>query len=91
MVPDVPPLSAAEKDALIATLLARVDELAVRVAALEVENATLRDKLKLPSKTPDNSSVPPSQGHKASGSAKAKGSVKNLGQVACSSRSDRPG
>ncbi len=71
-MPDVPPLSAAEKDALIATLLARVDELAVRVAALEVENATLRDKLKLPSKTPDNSSMPPSQGHKASGSAKAK-------------------
>jgi len=72
LVPDVPPLSAAEKDALITTLLARVDELAVRVAALEVENATLRDKLKLPPKTPDNSSVPPSQGHKASGSAKAK-------------------
>ena len=31
------------RDALIATLLARVDELAVRVAALEVENATLRE------------------------------------------------
>jgi len=53
-------------------LLARVDELAVRVAALEVENATLRDKLKLPSKTPDNSSMPPSQGHKASDGPKAK-------------------
>ena len=79
LVPDVPPLSAAEKDALIATLVARVDELTVRVAtleaqraALQVENATLRDKLKLPLKTPNNSSTPPSQGHKASGSAKAK-------------------
>ncbi len=79
LVPDVPPLSAAEKDALIATLVARVDELVVRVAtleaqraALQVENTTLRDKLKLPLKTPNNSSTPPSQGHKASGSAKAK-------------------
>jgi len=79
LLPDVPPLSAAEKDALIATLVARVDELVVRVATLEaqraelqVENATLRDKLKLPLKTPNNSSTPPSQGHKASGSAKTK-------------------
>jgi len=59
LVPDVPPLSAAEKDALIAMLVARVDELAVRVAtleaqraALQVENAILRDQLKLPLKTP---------------------------------------
>ena len=37
-----------------------------------MENATLRDQLKLPLKTPNNSSTPPSQGHKASGSAKAK-------------------
>ena len=79
LVPDVPPLSAAEKDALIATLVARVDELTVRVAtleaqraALQAENTTLRDKLKLPLKTPNNSSTPPSQGHKASGSAKAR-------------------
>ncbi len=78
LVPDVPPLSAAEKDALIVTLVARVDELTVRVAtleaqraALQVENATLRDQLKLPLKTPNNSSTPPSHGHKASGSAKA--------------------
>ncbi len=79
LVSDVLPLSATEKDALIATLLARVDELAVRVATLEArraellaENALLRDKLKRPQKTPGNSSTPPSQGHKASGSAKAK-------------------
>lgn len=81
--PDPGSLSAAEKDALIATLLARIDalseqvgELSARVAALEAEavalraeNAALREKLKLPPKTPDNSSLPPSQGHKASDEA----------------------
>jgi len=61
LVSDVLPLSATEKDALIATLLVRVDELAVRVATLEArraellaENALLRDKLKRPQKTPGN-------------------------------------
>jgi hypothetical protein len=34
---------------------------------LEAENAALRAKLKLPPKTPVNSSTPPSQGHKAKG------------------------
>ncbi len=69
-------LSAAEKDGLIAALLARVEELSAQVAelsgrvrALESENAALRAKLKLPPKTPDNSSTPPSQGHKARGEA----------------------
>lgn len=75
-------LSRAEKDALIAELLARVEELSARIAVLErenaalrAENAELRAKLKLPPKTPDNSSTPPSQGHKASEgeSRKAKG------------------
>jgi len=51
-------LSSAEKDALIATLLSRL-------AALEAENAALREKLKLPPKRPDNSSTPPSRGQKA--------------------------
>ena len=37
-------LSSAEKDALIATLLARIDELSKRLAALEEENAALRAK-----------------------------------------------
>ena len=67
-------LSAAEKDALIAALLGRVEELSARLAelsgrvrALESENAALRAKLKLPPKTPDNSSTPPAQGHKAKG------------------------
>ena len=60
-------LSSAEKDALIATLLARIDELSKRLRALEEENATLREKLNLPPKTPDNSSTPPAQGHKSNG------------------------
>lgn len=58
-------LSSAEKDALIATLLARIDELSKRLAALEEENAALRAKQKLPPKTPDNSSTPPAQGQKS--------------------------
>jgi transposase len=58
--PDFSSLSSSEKDALIRALLARVD-------ALIAENAALRERLNLPPKTPDNSSTPPSQGHKASG------------------------
>jgi transposase len=63
-------LSSFEKDTLISTLLAQVDALVARVAALETENAALRDKLKAPPKTPDNSGTPPSQGHKANGDGK---------------------
>lgn len=72
--PDLGSLSSAEKDALILTLLARVEALSAQAAALmarvqvlESENAALRAKLRLPPRTPDNSSTPPSQGHKASG------------------------
>lgn len=65
---DFSALTSEQKDALIATLLARLE-------ALEKENAALREKLNLPPKTPDNSSLPPSHGHKPSGEAsnKAKG------------------
>ncbi len=75
-------LNAAEKDALIGSLLARVEALSVqlaeqaaRIVALESANAALRAKLNLPPKTPDNSSTPPSHGHKASdeGGARPKG------------------
>lgn len=69
---DLPNLSAADKDALIATLLGRVEALAALVAALQrenaelrAENAVLRAKLDRPPKTPSNSSKPPSSGHKA--------------------------
>ena len=63
-------LSSFEKDTLISTLAAQVDALVARVAALETENAALREKLKAPPKTPDNSGTPPSQGRKANGDGK---------------------
>lgn len=70
-------LEVADKDALIAALLARLDELTKRVAVLEAENAALRaenaalrEKLRVPPKTPENSSKPPSQGQKSSGAGK---------------------
>jgi transposase len=79
--PDSSSLSRAEKDALIATLLSRLAALEAEIAvlraenaalraenaALRAENAALREKLKLPPKTPDNSSTPPAQGHKSNG------------------------
>src|SRR5471030_828780 len=67
MIPpsDFSSLSSSEKDELIRALLARVD-------ALIAENAALRERLNLPAKTPDNSSTPPSQGHKASGESETK-------------------
>jgi transposase len=68
---DLAVLSSSERDALISALLAQVDALTARVAALETENAALRAKLKAPPKTPDNSSTPPSQGRKANGDGKA--------------------
>ena len=67
--PDFSSLSSAEKDALIGTLLARID-------ALIAENAALRERLNLPPKTPENSSTPPSQGHKASGESETKPKAK---------------
>src|SRR3954471_17563748 len=56
--PDLSRLTEAEKDALILALWTRVAELEAR-----------RDA---PPKTPGNSSLPPSRGHKADRSAKAK-------------------
>jgi transposase len=56
-LPDLSSLSHDEKDALIHALWALVQALTERVAALET-------KLGLPPKTPDNSSLPPSQGKK---------------------------
>ena len=54
---------------LIEALTKQIDVLTKRVAALEAE-------LGKPSKTPDNSSVPPSQGHKASGESEPKPKAK---------------
>ena len=56
-LPDLPSLSHDEKDALIHALWAQVQALTARVAELEA-------KFGLPPKTPDNSSLPPSQGKK---------------------------
>jgi len=56
--PDLSRLTEAQKDALILALWQQVQELSARVAELEA-------KLGEPPKTPDNSSVPPSQGRKA--------------------------
>src|SRR5258705_3535700 len=81
--PDLALLDSAAKDALIRTLIERLNDLMVRLEVLEAENAALRKenaelriKLDLPPKTPDNSSTPPSQGHKASGAADAKPKAK---------------
>jgi transposase len=63
--PDFSSLTSADKDALIAALLAQNEELRRRISELEA-------KLGLPPKTPDNSSKPPSQGHKASGEGSSK-------------------
>jgi transposase len=65
--PDSASSSSADKDALIATLWVRIDELSKRLEVLEEENAALREKLKLPPKTPDNSSTPPAAGQKSNG------------------------
>jgi transposase len=63
-LPDLNHLSHAEKDALIQALWSQVQSLTARVATLEA-------KLKEPSKTPDNSSLPPSKGQKPNQPQKA--------------------
>ena len=55
--PDVSRLTEAQKEALILALRQQVQDLSVRVAELE---AALGE----PPKTPENSSLPPSQGRK---------------------------
>jgi transposase len=56
--PDLSKLTESEKDALILALWVQVQTLTARVAALEA-------RLSQPAKTPGNSSLPPSKGHKA--------------------------
>jgi|GraSoiStandDraft_45_1057281.scaffolds.fasta_scaffold92369_1 transposase len=56
--PDLSRLTEAEKDALILALWAQVQALTARVAELEA-------RLNEPTKTPSNSGLPPSKGHKA--------------------------
>ncbi len=63
-LPDLSQLTHEEKDALIRALWAQVQALTVRGAELEA-------RLGAPPKTPDNSSLPPSQGKKPNRAAKA--------------------
>jgi hypothetical protein len=57
-----PPPDLVDKDALIATLLARIETLTAANGLLVARIAELESKLDQPPKTPDNSSVPPSKG-----------------------------
>jgi transposase len=50
----------------VEALRADIAKLHAENAALRADNAGLHAKLDLPPKTPENSSAPPSQGHKAS-------------------------
>ena len=64
---DISQLSGAEKVALIVALWTRLDAALAANAELEALTArvaALEAKLNEPAKTPDNSSLPPSHGHK---------------------------
>jgi transposase len=73
-LPDLSCLSHDEKDALILALRTQVQVLTARVAELEA-------KLDVPPKTPDNSSVPPSKGHKPNRAKAAKRSAPRQGSL----------
>ena len=60
------PVPLIDKDALIASLLERIEVLMMQNAALAARVAELEAKLDLPSKTPDNSNLPPLKGQKPS-------------------------
>src|SRR5438270_13887321 len=63
-LPDLSSLSHDEKDALIQVLWAQVQALTAQVAILTARVGELEARLGVPPKTPDNSSLPPSQGRK---------------------------
>jgi len=67
--PDLASLDSTTKDALILAQAETIALLTKRIADLEA-------RLGLPPKTPDNSSLPPSTGHKASGEGGAKAKSK---------------
>jgi len=73
-LPDLSQLTHEEKDALIRVLWAQVQALVARVAELEA-------KLNVPPKTPDNSSLPPSQSKKPSRAAKVARRGPRLGSL----------
>jgi transposase len=63
-LPDLSSLSHDEKDALIRALWAQAQALAAQVTILTARVVELEARLGAPPKTPDNSSLPPSQGQK---------------------------
>jgi transposase len=63
-LPDLSSLSHDEKDALIRALWAQVQALTAQGTTLAARVAELEVRLGVPPKTPDNSSLPPSQGKK---------------------------
>jgi len=69
-LPDLSRLTHDEKDALIRALWAQVQALTTQVQTLVAQVAELETKLNVPPKTPDNSSLPPSQGKKPHRAAK---------------------
>ncbi len=71
-LPNLSYLSHDEKNALIRALWAQVQALTAQVQTLTTRVAELEARLGGPPKTPDNSSVPPSQGKKANRADKPK-------------------
>lgn len=67
-----PPPDLTDKDALIAALLVRLEARDAVIVKLQARVAELEAKLNRPGKGPGNSSVPPSHGHKPSGSGGSK-------------------
>lgn len=67
---DLSSLSHGEKDALIHALWAQVQALTAQIGILTARVAELEARLGVPPKTPDNSSLPPSQGKKLNRAAK---------------------
>ncbi len=63
-LPDLSQLTHDAKDSLIRALWAQVQALTAQVQTLVARVAELEAKLNVPPKTPDNSSLPPSQGKK---------------------------
>jgi len=68
---DLSKLTVAEKDALILSLLPLVGQLEAALARIAELQARLA-KLERPTRTPDNSSLPPSKGQKSDGAADGK-------------------